>query len=159
MPLRVVMETKELLEEAQEWGMFTWASERNKSRIRTGIEAATDALEREVEKAKKSWSRAVQKAYRELDANGSAGARVDPGIQHSLQNLKDLEYAMRQATNQFQLTFDEAEKELDAGKARHGALQARRVIEMHELVLKLSRAEGSAPSPAQPAASGVHRSV
>jgi hypothetical protein len=50
--LRVVTDAKRLLDEAQDWWPWSWASEVNKSRLRSAIETATEALAREVEKAK-----------------------------------------------------------------------------------------------------------
>jgi len=132
---RLVDETKQLLREAQDWGMWTWASETNKGRVRSGIESATAALEREVEKAKRSWSKAWQAAYN--------GADVDPTMKRAVRKLRDLENEMNQATAQSKATFAEAERELDAAKARQGAAEALHAIEMHEAILELARRLGS----------------
>jgi len=135
MALRVVQETKQLLLEAQEWGMWTWASETNKVRVRSGIESATAALEREVEKTKGSWSNALREAY--------DGVGADPAIKRAVRKLRDAENEMNQATAQSKATFAEAELELSASKARQGAAEALRAIEMHETVLELARRLGS----------------
>ncbi len=135
MALRVVQETKQLLREAEEWGMWTWASETNKVRVRCGIESATAALEREVEKTKGSWSKVLQKAY--------DGAEADPVMKRAVRELRDAESEMDQATAQSKATFAEAERELNAAKARRGAAEALRAIEIHETVLKLARRLGS----------------
>ncbi|HTS48054.1 MAG TPA: hypothetical protein VMH05_08920 [Bryobacteraceae bacterium] len=133
--LRVVDQTKQLLEEAQGWSMWTWASETNKGRVRSGIESATAALEREVERTKKSWSVAWHQAY--------DGADVDPAMKRAVRKLKDAENEMNRATAQSKATFAEAERELSASKARQGAAEARRAIEIHETVLELARRLGS----------------
>ena len=135
MARRLVDETKQLLREAQDWGMWTWASETNKGRVRSGIESATAALEREVEKAKRSWSKAWQAAYN--------GADVDPTMKRAVRKLRDLENEMNQATAQSKATFAEAERALDAAKARQGAAGALHAIEMHEAILELARRLGS----------------
>ena len=135
MALGLVDETKQLLLEAQEWGMWTWASETNKSRVRSGIESATEVLKREVEKTKGSWSKALQKAY--------DGVEADPAIKRAVGKLRDAENEMNRATAQSKATFAEAERELDAAKARQGAVEALRAIEIHEAVLELARRLGS----------------
>ena len=83
MALRIVDEAKQLLREAQEWDMWTWASATNKGRVRSGIESATETLKRAVEKTKGSWSKAVQKAY--------DGAEADPAIAGAVRKLRDAE--------------------------------------------------------------------
>jgi uncharacterized protein YukE len=131
MPLPLVQETKALLQEAQDWGMWTWASETNKDRVRSGIESATEALAREVEKTKRSWSTPLQKAY--------AGEQADQKIKRSIRKLRDAEDEMNRATAQSKAMFAEAERQLDAGRARQGAAEALRAIELHETVLDLAR--------------------
>lgn len=131
MALRLVEETKQLLEEAQGWGMWTWASETNKDRVRSGIESATEALAREVERTKRSWSKALQKAY--------AGEQADLKIKRSVRKLRDAEDEMNHATAQSKAMFSAAERQLDAGQARQGAAEALRAIELHERVLDLAR--------------------
>jgi uncharacterized protein YukE len=131
MPLAAVQQTKQLLQEAQEWGMWTWASETNKDRVRSGIESATEALEREVEKTKQSWGKALQKAYE--------GAEADLKIKRSVRKLRDAEDEMNRATARSKAMFAEAERQLNAGQARQGAAEALRAIELHETVLDLAR--------------------
>lgn len=135
MALRLVEETKQLLEEAQGWGMWTWASETNKRRVRSGIESATAALGREVEKTKRSWSTTLHRAY--------DGADVDPSIKRAMRKLRGVENLMNRVTAQSKATFAEAEQELSASKAQQGAAEALRAIKMHERVLELARRVGS----------------
>ena len=135
MALRVVEETKKLLREAQEWSIWTWASAANQSRVRSGIRSATNALEREVEKAKKTWSLFIKNAY--------DGAEVDPAIRRLIRKIRDAEREMNRATAESQATFADAERESNAGKARQGAAEALRAIEIHETVLELARSLGS----------------
>ena len=111
--------------------MWTWASETNKHRVRSGIESATEALAREVEKTKRSWSNALQKAY--------ADAETDLKNKRSVRELRDAEDEMNRATAQSKAMFAEAERRLDAGQARQGAAEALRAIELHETVLDLAR--------------------
>jgi hypothetical protein len=115
--LPLVVEAKTLLDEAQHWYALAWASESNKKRVRSAIENATHALDREVAAAKGSLDHPlpaqVAKKLKAAEANCSA------------------------ATALAKKTFDEAENELNPAKARQGALQAKQAIEKHEAVWKL----------------------
>ena len=132
--LRVVAEAKALLEEAQGWWPWSWASEENQRTVRAAIENATAALDREVARAKTSWSKKMQSAYRNEDA--------EPGISQTVKALKAAEAACRRATERAKRTFDEAEREWNAAKTRDGAIKAKEAIEKHEAVLRMAKAAG-----------------
>jgi uncharacterized protein YukE len=133
--LRVVTEAKALLEEAQGWWPWSWASTENQRAVRSAIEGATAALDREVAKAKTCWSDEMKSAYQ--------GKSVEPRINRVAQALKEAEAACHRATEQAKRTFDEAEREWNAAKARDGALEAKAAIEKHEAILKMAKATGS----------------
>ena len=130
--LHVVEETKALLDEAQAWWAFTWALPENQSRVRSAIESATAALDREVEKAKKSWSANWKTAYQ--------GKRADTALNRAARALKEAEAEFDRMTTRAKKMFDEAEKEWNAAKARDGAVLAKEAIEKHEAVLKMAKA-------------------
>jgi chromosome segregation ATPase len=141
--LRAVIEAKRLLEETKQWWPWSWAADLNKIKLRSAIETATKALEREVEKAKNSWSREMQRAYRELtvaESRRASTSNIDPEIKRAARKLKDAEDELNLATVQAQKTFDEAERELNPSKAREGALQTAKAIEKHETVLSIANA-------------------
>ena len=52
---------------------------------------------------------------------------------------------MNHATAQSKATFAEAERDLDAAKARQGAAEALHAIEMHETVLEQARSLATRP--------------
>src|SRR5258707_1386153 len=106
--LPLVVEAKTLLDEAQHWYALAWASESNRKKIRSAIENATHALDREV---------AASKGSRKLPLTAEGDCNA--------------------ATALAKETFDEAEKELNPAKARQGTLQAKHAIEKHEAVWKL----------------------
>lgn len=137
MASRRVIEAKELLEDAQDWGMFSWMSQSNKDRVRSAIEGSTQVLDREVEKVKQSWCTAFQQAYNRR--NG------DLKLKRAMAKLHAAEDSLTQLTAQCKATFDEAERELNAGKARDGAMQARHAIEIHEAVLEMARSLANQP--------------
>ena len=121
---RMVEGAKELLREAQTWGIWNWASDANQDRVRSAIECATAELAREVAKSKRSWSEGRK-------------ARLD--LRRLRGKLADAEDELERATLQSKSIFAEAERELDPGKARQGAAEAVRAIEIHERVLELAR--------------------
>lgn len=131
MALRRVAETRELLQETQQWGMWIWASNANQDRVRSAIESATAALRREVVKAKTSWKESLQRTY--------AGATAHSRLRQAVEKLKEAEDQLDRTTAQSKASFAEAERELSAAKARLGAVQALRAIEIHERVLELAR--------------------
>jgi hypothetical protein len=141
--LHAVIEAKRLLDETQQWWPWSWASDLNKIKLRSAIETATRALELEVEKAKNSWSREMQRAYRELtipESRRVSTRNINPEVKRTARKLKDAEDELNQATLQAQKTFDEAERELNPSKAREGALQTAKAIAQHEFVLSIANA-------------------
>ena len=108
-----VSEAKALLDEAQAWWPWSWAFQENQDRVRSAIERATAALDREIAKARKT--------------------------RRSHQALEQAETEFRQATELAKKTFDEAEKEWNPVKAREGARLAKQAIEKHELVLQINK--------------------
>ena len=129
--LRPVTEARQLLQETQQWGMWTWASNTNKDRVRSAIESATAALNREVVKTKSSWKESLQRAY--------AGATVHSSLKQAVEKLKEAEDQLDRTTAQSKVSFAEAEHDLNAAQARLGVVQALRAIEIHERVLELAR--------------------
>lgn len=114
-----VMDAKRLLDEAQDWWVWTWMAEANKTRVRSAIEHANEALETDIQKAEKTH----------------------PPGRKIAQAMKEARCAFDEATALAQQTFDEAERELNVSKARLGAIQAKDAIEKHELILKLCQGE------------------
>ena len=112
-----VTEAKTLLDQAQHWYALAWASESNKKKVRSAIENATHALDREVAAVKRSLPH--------------------PLPAQSAKKLKAAEADCNTATALAKKTFDEAEKELNPAKARQAALHAKHAIEKHEAVWKL----------------------
>ncbi|HYL36993.1 MAG TPA: hypothetical protein VEV17_13850 [Bryobacteraceae bacterium] len=130
--LHAVTEAKTLLDEAQGWWPWTWASIQNQRRVRSAIEDATAALDREVAKAQNSWRKDLTRAYQ--------GGNVDPSTNRAAKALREAEAEFNTATALAKKTFDEAEKEWNAAKARDGALEAKAAIQKHEAFLSMARA-------------------
>ena len=112
-----VVAAKTLLDEARHWYALAWASEPNQKRVRSAIENATHALDREIAAAKRS--------------------REHPLTPQTAEKLKAAESDHHAATTLAKRMFDEAEKELNPAKARQASLQAKHAIEKHEAVWKI----------------------
>jgi len=136
--LAAVEDAKALMNEAKDWGVWRWLTE--KRRVRTAADDATAALTEAEKQVKAAWSDDLQKAYVELTAaaglNGNARARrqhekaraaaqdVDPATKAAAGRVKDADDAAETARLDAEATFDEAEKCLSASMAREGAQKA-----------------------------------
>lgn len=117
--LRAVMEAQALLEEARGWWAWAWASPDNQARVRSAIEAATAALDREIAKARMSW-------------NAGSPCRAP-------RSFKEAECEFNRATALAKKTFHAAQKEWNPAKAREAAALAKTAIQKHADLLALAR--------------------
>jgi hypothetical protein len=70
--LEAIEEAKRLFEEAKDWGVWRWLTE--KWRARQTADAAWAAFDRYEAKVKALWSEDLQKACREVEAEAAAAA-------------------------------------------------------------------------------------
>jgi hypothetical protein len=136
--LTPVEEAKTLFEEAKDWGVWGWLTD--KRRVRQSADRAWEALDECEGKVKASWSDDIQKAYRELEAQAAANADgrakrsyekareeakdVDPEIKTAVQRLKKADEEAYKARMDAEAQFDEAERRLSSSMAREGAQMA-----------------------------------
>jgi hypothetical protein len=136
--LAVVEEAKVLMDEAKDWSVWHWLTE--KKRVRTAADAATDALAEVEKQVKAGWSDDLKKAYREFEAqqaletNPRAKPRyekakqeaknVDPQIKQAVQKVKEADDEAETARLDAEDTFAEGERQLSADMARQGAHKA-----------------------------------
>ena len=114
--LTPVEDAKALFEEAKDWGLWKWLTE--KSRARRSADAAWAALEECEKKVKASWSDGVRKAWR-------AGAQdVDPEMKAAVERLRKACREGDQARIAAEAQFDEADRRLSTSMAREGAQMA-----------------------------------
>ncbi len=156
--LAAVEEAKTLFNEAKEWGVWKWLTE--KSKVRRTADAAWEALEACEKKVKAEWGDDLKKAYREAVAeaeaavDGKAKARhklekaqeeakeVDPKIKSSAKQLKKAEDDADKLHWQAEGTFDEADRRLSTSMAREGSQQAIDAWEAREKVIRKAEALG-----------------
>lgn len=126
--LPAVEEAKALFEEAKEWGVWRWLTE--KRRARETADAAWDALEKREKQVKAGWSAERKKAFREDRGLQAADARA------------------RQAHIDAEAQFDEADRRLSTSMAREGAQMAIDAWTMREkFIRKLESFGRQTPSP------------
>lgn len=152
--IQSVEEAKSLLNEAKDWGVWRWLTE--KKRVRAAADVAWADLE-EVEKAiKSSWGEDLRKAYRELQAASvvNGNRRGKPGFEKAVEEAKNVDpelkvFAARlkaaddeafQARMAAEETFDEAERRLSASLARQGSEQAIEAYELREKYIRRAEA-------------------
>lgn len=120
--LTPVEEAKTLFNEARDWGVWRWLTE--KKRARRTADAAWKALDEYEKKVKASWSPELKEAYRR--ANGNA----------MVQQLKALDKEACQARMDAEEHFDEADRRMSAGMACEGAQMALDAWEMRETYVR-----------------------
>ena len=145
-----VEEAKTLMNEAIDWSVWRWLTE--KKRVRLAVDAAVDALNAQAKKVKAAWSEDLKKAYRELeledavDGNSRSRQKYEKAREEAQHVPAELKLAVKRVKNaddeaeiarlEAEDTFDEAERKLSAGMAREGA---RKAIESWELKEKAIR--------------------
>src|SRR3954447_3679493 len=102
--LPAVEEAKALFEEAKDWGLWGWLTE--KRRVRQAADAAWAALEKYEKKVKNAWTAEQKKAFRD-----------DRGLQAA-------DAKAHQAHMDAEAQFDEADRRLSTSMAREGAQMA-----------------------------------
>jgi phosphoenolpyruvate carboxylase len=141
---------KALMNEAQDWGLWGWLTE--KRRLRSTADAAWEALDKAEQKVRDSWSDDLKKAWHELEAQAAAEANprlkrqfekardeakdVDPDIKAVIRKLKDADREAYALHMQAEETFDLADKRMSTSMAREGAVQAIAAWEKREHFLR-----------------------
>ena len=100
--LTPVEDAKTLFEEAKDWGVWRWLTE--KTRARQTADAAWAALDEYEKQIKESWSNGTLKEYK--------------------QSLKETEAEAYQARMDAEAQFDEADRRMSTSMAREGAQMA-----------------------------------
>jgi hypothetical protein len=152
--IQSVEAAKALLNEAKDWGVWRWLTE--KKRVRTAADIAWADLE-EVERAiKTSWSDDLRKAYRELQAESNVDGNrkgkaafekaveeakdVDPELKAFAARLKEADDEAFQLRMTAEDTFDEAERRLSVPLARKGSEQAIEAYGLREKFIRRAEA-------------------
>jgi hypothetical protein len=120
--LGAVEEAKQLFEEAKDWGMWRWLTE--KRRARQTADAAWEALETCEKKVKAAWNAEIRDAFHEDKALHAAGRKA------------------HKAHMDAEAQFDEADRRMSTAMAREGAQMAIDAWEMREKFIRRLEAFG-----------------
>lgn len=149
-----VEEAKAVMNEAKEWSMWGWLTE--KRRLRTTADKAWEALGALEEKVRATWSDDLNKAYYELEAEDAVdenpkakrqlekareeAKNVPPEVKAAVKRVKEAFDEAYNAHMDAEETFDVADKRMSTGMAREGALQAIDAWEMTERAIRKAEA-------------------
>jgi hypothetical protein len=120
--LAAVEEAKALFEDAKEWGVWRWLTE--KQRARKTADAAWEALEGYEKKVRASWSADAKRAYK-------SDAR-----------LQEADAEAQQARDAAEAQFDEADRRMSTSMARDGSQMAIDAWEKREKFIRKLEALG-----------------
>ena len=135
--LQSVKEAIALLEEAKDWGVWKWLTE--KKRVRSAADQAWSDLEEIEKEIKASWNDDLRKAYRELQGKKNGANDVDAEVK-ALARLKKEDDEAFQARMTAEETFDEAERKMSIPLARQGSEQAVEAFEMRQRFIRKAEA-------------------
>ena len=154
--LAAVEEAKALFNEARDWGVWRWLTE--KKRARTTADLAWAALEEYETKVKDAWSDDLKRAYLEAVAeaalDGKAKSKreyekareeasdVDATLKAGARKLREAEDEAYQAHMAAEATFDEADRRMSTSMACEGSQQAIDAWEMREKVIRKAESLG-----------------
>jgi hypothetical protein len=152
--LEAVEIARQLMTEGQTWSVWRWLLE--KSRVREAADRATEALAEENQRVKSTWSDALQKSYAELiaaDALASSSrnrkkfekardeaAAVDAAIKAEAKRVKEADEDAKQATDQAEEMFAEAERHMSGSMAREAAGKALESYDLREKAIRRAEA-------------------
>jgi hypothetical protein len=154
--LPAVEEAKALFEEAKDWGVWRWLTE--KRLARSTADAAWEALDECERKVKAAWEEDLQKAQREVDALAAAEAdgrarrkyekareearAVDSETKETIRKLKEFDDECYKARMAAEAQFDEADRRMSTSMAREGSQMAIDAWLMREKFIRKLEAVG-----------------
>ena len=136
--LDAVEEARTLFEEAKDWSVWRWLTE--KRRARETADAAWEAFDALEKQVKSAWSRDLKQAYREAGKRRPAMDGIDPGVQAAAKRIKEADETAHAAHLKAEETFAEADRRMSAGMAREGSQQALDAWDLREKAIRKAEA-------------------
>jgi hypothetical protein len=149
--LKEVEDAKALMNEAVNWSVMHWLTE--KKRVRKAADLANAALDALDKQLKDRWSDELKAAYNELPQvagipepsktppKDKKKTAIDPEMKLLAKSIKQADEAAWTAHMDAEDTFDRAEKRLSTSMAREGTRKAITSWELHEkAILKIENA-------------------
>lgn len=140
--LAEVEEAKALMNEAKDWGVWHWLTE--KRRVRAAADQANDALGELEKKVKAGWDDDLKRAWStgtRASANCKPG-HLDPETTKVLDRIKEMDEEAEAARLDAEATFDEAERHLSTSMACEGAQKAIDAWVLREKAIRKAEAVG-----------------
>jgi hypothetical protein len=131
-----VEEAKALMTEALEWSVMKWL--REKKRVRKTADRANDALDQLLKDTRFSWPQELQAAYADSARNSGPPKQPRDQVLDSVAQAKRAADEASRARMDAEETFDEAERQLSASKARDGCRKAIYSWELHEKAIRVA---------------------
>jgi hypothetical protein len=147
--LEAVEESRAIMTQGKEWGVFKWLMEKRK--VRGIADRATAALNEAEDKVKATWSDDLKRAYNFLATqNGDAGkgkkatkgeaTAFDPEILAIAQKVLEADEETERQRLEAEDTFAEGERRMSTEMARQGAGQALATYDLHEKAIRKAEA-------------------
>jgi len=138
--LAAVEEAKTLMNEAKDWGVWHWLTE--KRRVRAAADEANQALAELEKQVKAGWDDELKHAWRALGSHNGKPHHVDPETESALARIKEMDEAAEDARLGAEATFDEAERRLSTSLACEGAQKAIDAWVLREKAIRKAEAMG-----------------
>jgi hypothetical protein len=133
--LTAVEEAKALFEEAKDWGVWRWLTE--KRRARETADAAWEALDACEKKVVAGWPEEVKRAWRATNGSGKRTAHeVDPELLAAAQKVREFDEECNKAHVEAEAQFDEADRRMSTSMAREGSQMAIEAWKMRERFIR-----------------------
>jgi hypothetical protein len=133
-----VEEAKRLFQEAKDWSVWRWLTE--KKHARSTADAAWEALEACAEKVKAGWAEEWREAYGHPKSR--IYATLEGEVKEALERLYSDDLEARQARDAAEAQFDEADRRMSTSMACEGAQMALDAWELREKVIRKAEALG-----------------
>ena len=135
-----VEQAKALMNEAKDWGVWRWLTD--KRRVRSAADRAVELLNELDRQARSSWSEDLAKAYSALeDPKRKRGLNGLPEeIKEAARGVKEAADIAEAARLDAEATFDEAERHMSTSLAREGAQKAIESWELREKSIRKAEA-------------------
>ena len=147
--LEAVEESRAIMTQGLEWGVFKWLME--KPKVRKIADRATEALNDAEDKVKVTWSDDLKRAYNYLatqDGEAGKGKKgtkgdpkdIDPAVLAIAKGVFDADEETETMRLDAEDTFAEGEKKLSVSMAREGAGKALATYDLHEKAIRKAEA-------------------
>lgn len=154
--LEAVEESRAIMTQGMEWGIFKWLLE--KPKVRKVADRATEALNDAEDKVKATWSDELKLAYNFLatqdgendkgkkgpKAKGGASKDFDPETLATAKRVLEADAEAETMRLDAEDTFAEGERKLSVAMARQGAQKALATYDLHEKAIRKAEAAAKA---------------